>query len=175
MENLVSTSTAPCLDETNYASAYKKGFNVTLRSVRFLGANAETAEEVAQAAWARGWQCRKQLHCPELVGAWVNAIARNLYRSVIRLEKRYLQLEDFAAPSKLMSTLEAGVMIENCTELESRMLTMYYLEGYSTGEIADKEKLCPTSVRVRLMRIRRRLRERMLIPAQQEFALNKLQ
>jgi DNA-directed RNA polymerase specialized sigma24 family protein len=74
-----------------------------------------------------------------------------------------------------MSTLEAGVMIENCTELESRMLTMYYLEGYSTGEIADKEKLCPTSVRVRLMRIRRRLRERMLIPGRQELALNKLQ
>jgi DNA-directed RNA polymerase specialized sigma24 family protein len=175
METLSRSLIAPCLDETNYANAYQKGFKVTLRSVRFLGANAETAEEVAQAAWARGWQCRKQLHCPELVGAWVNAIARNLYRSVIRLEKRFLQLEDFAAPSHLLSTLEADVMIGNCTELESRMLTMYYLEGYSTGEIADKEKLCPTSVRVRLMRIRRRLRERLSNPGHEDIKSNKLQ
>ncbi len=174
MEILVSTLPT-CLDESNYASAYQKGFNVTLRSVRFLGANAETAEEVAQAAWARGWQCRKQLQCPDLVGAWVNAIARNLYRSVIRMEKRFMQLEDFAAPSKLLSNLEADVMIENCTDLESRMLTMYYLEGYSTGEIADKEKLCPTSVRVRLMRIRRRLRERMGAPGKQAVLAGNVQ
>jgi DNA-directed RNA polymerase specialized sigma24 family protein len=160
MDNLSSVAETQCLDETNYASAYKKGFNVTLRSVRYLGANAETAEEVAQAAWARGWQCRKQLLCPELVGAWVNVIARNLYRSVIRLEKRFLQLEDLAAPSGSLNTLDAGAMIARCSELDSRMLTMYYLEGYSTGEIADKEKVCATSVRVRLMRIRRRLRDR---------------
>lgn len=152
------------LDESIYASAYKKGFNVTLRSVRYLGANAETAEEVAQAAWARGWQCRKQLLCPELVGAWVNAIARNLYRSVIRLDKRFLQLEDVAAPTKAFNMLDAGSLIENCSELDSRMLKMYYLEGYTTGEIADKEKVCPTSVRVRLMRIRRRLREKIQVP-----------
>jgi len=160
MDNLGSVTMTPYLDESNYASAYKKGFNVTLRSVRYLGANAETAEEVAQAAWVRGWQCRKQLLCPDLVGAWVNAIARNLYRSVIRLEKRFLQLEDLAAPAKSFNIMDAGILIENCSELDSRMLKMYYLEGYSTGEIANKENVCPTSVRVRLMRIRRRLREK---------------
>ena len=170
MDNFANATMASCLDESNFATAYNKGFTVTLRSVRFLGASAETAEEVAQAAWARGWQCRKQLQCPELVGAWVNAIARNLYRSVIRLEKRFLQLEDFAAPSKLLNTLDAGTIIENCSELDSRMLTMYYIEGYSTGEIAVKEKLCPTSVRVRLMRIRRRLRERIVGPIESTLA-----
>ncbi len=154
---------APRLDESNYAAAYQNGFKTTLRLVRFLGANAETAEEVAQAAWARGWQCRKQLLCPELVGAWVNAIARNLYRGVIRLEKRFLQLEDLAVPSKLFNNLDAVTIIDNCSELDSRMLTLYYLEGYSTREIAEREKLCPTTVRVRLMRIRRRLRERICV------------
>ncbi|MCX6612843.1 MAG: hypothetical protein NTW74_18585 [Acidobacteria bacterium] len=163
------------LDESHFASAYKKGFTVTLRSVRYLGANAETAEEVAQAAWARGWQCRKQLLCPELVGAWVNAIARNLYRSVIRLEKRFLQLEDLAAPTRSLSMVDAGTMIGSCSELDSRMLTMYYLEGYSTGEIAEKEKVCPTSVRVRLMRIRRRLREKIQVPVSATFAQSRAQ
>lgn len=164
MDNLGSVTMAPCLDESNYASAYKKGFKVTLRSVRYLGANAETAEEVAQAAWARGWQCRKQLLCPDLVVAWVNAIARNLYRSVIRLEKRFLQLEDLPAPAKSFNMMDAGILIENCSDLDTRMLTMYYVEGYSSEEIADKEKVCATSVRVRLMRIRRRLREKIRLP-----------
>ena len=48
------------------------------------GAALEEAEEIAQAAWARGWEYREQLRDPGLVSYWVNSIARNLYRARFR-------------------------------------------------------------------------------------------
>ena len=161
VEATLTLPAIPLLQEAHFELAYKKSFLGTLRFIRSMGANSDTAEEVAQAAWARGWQCRRQLLKPELVVAWINAIARNLYLAMIALERRFADLEEIPAPCTLLRNMEAGSLMKGCTGLESRMLTMYYVEGYTAREIASKENLCATTVRVRLMRIRRNLRERL--------------
>lgn len=149
-----------CIQPDEFAGAYDRGFLTTLRFLRSLGANEDIAEEIAQAAWTRGWQYRTQLTNPLLAGAWVNTIARNLYWNVRSLQQRFQELEDYAVPSNFVSSLEAADMMGSCSELESRLLTMFYIEGYTTMEIAERVGLCPATVRVRLMRIRRSLRER---------------
>lgn len=149
-----------CIQEDAFARAYDRGFLTTLRFLCSLGASKDMAEEVAQAAWTRGWQYRAQLVNPLLAGAWVNTIARNLYWNCISMQRRFEELEDYPVATSIVTYLEASDMMNSCSETESRMLTMFYLEGYTTMEIAEKEGLCPTTVRVRLMRIRRSLRDR---------------
>lgn len=150
-----------CIDDYSFAAAYKRGFLATLKLLRAIGANADIAEEVAQAAWARGWQYRAQLIHAELVGAWVNSIARSLYRNVVAGGRRFEELADAPAPNQLIRELEVNSMMSACSESESRILSMFYFEGYSTLEIAQKVGMQPTTVRVRLMRIRRSLRDRL--------------
>lgn len=159
----------PTLQENDFALAYKRSFLSTLRFIRSLGANSDTAEEVAQAAWVRGWQCRHQLIHLELVVAWINTIARNLYLSFIARERRFGELQEFAVPCPLLRIVETDSMMAVCTQSESKMLTLYYVEGYTAQEIARQENSCPTTVRVRLMRIRRSLRARMTINNSQQM------
>ena len=69
---------------TEYAEAFKAGYPATRRFLLSRGAALEEAEEIAQAAWVRGWEFRDQLRDPGLVGFWVNSIARNLFRAKFR-------------------------------------------------------------------------------------------
>src|ERR1700688_5207456 len=68
----------------DYAQAFESGYGATRRFLLSRGAGLEDAEEIAQAAWARGWEYRDQLRDPALVGFWVNSIARNLFRARFR-------------------------------------------------------------------------------------------
>ncbi len=69
---------------TDYAEAFETGYGATRRFLLARGAPLEEAEEIAQAAWARGWEFREQLRDPGLVSYWVNSIARNLFRARFR-------------------------------------------------------------------------------------------
>src|SRR5215472_16055694 len=68
----------------DYANAFQSGYGATRRFLISRGAPTDEAEEIAQAAWARGWEYREQLRDPGLVGYWVNSIARNLFRARFR-------------------------------------------------------------------------------------------
>jgi RNA polymerase sigma factor (sigma-70 family) len=152
------------IDDESFAAAYKRGFLSTLRLLRSIGARADAAEEVAQAAWARGWQYRYQLLNPEALGSWINAIARNLYRAKIVGENRFEELADKPVANRVVLQLEAKDLMDACNERESEILTLFYVEGYSILEIAEKVRMQPTTVRVRLLRIRRSLRARLETP-----------
>ncbi|HLN26757.1 MAG TPA: sigma factor, partial [Gemmataceae bacterium] len=62
----------------DYAEAFENGYGATRRFLLSRGALVEDAEEIAQAAWVRGWEFRGQLRDPSRVSYWVNSIARNL-------------------------------------------------------------------------------------------------
>lgn len=161
------------LDESRYGQAFRKGYPTTVRFLISLGAKIETAEEIAQAAWARGWEYLWQLQRPEMIGPWINSIAKNLLRNHIRADRRLEGLEDttlLASPAPLR--WDAERMLLQCEERDLKIMRDFYLEGYTAEEIATEIGSTPVAVRVRLFRIRRALRSHFVqCPASQNAQL----
>ena len=143
----------------DYAQAFQAGYGSTRRLLLARGVPLEEAEEIAQAAWVRGWEYREQLRDPGLVSFWVNSIARNLFRARFR-GPQTSQL-DGVTPSYQMDldAIELRRMLEGCSSRD-RALLERSLAGYSAEEIARREGITSTGIRVRLLRIRQNLRDK---------------
>jgi RNA polymerase sigma factor (sigma-70 family) len=147
-----------------YSEAFESGYGATRRFLLSRGAPLEEAEEIAQAAWARGWEFRDQLRDPGLVSYWVNSIARNLFRARFRAPIQ-TEIDDTNAVYTLdLDAIEVGRLLDRCPQ-QDRELLKQSLEGYSAEEIARSEGITPTGIRVRLLRIRQMLREKLNLPA----------
>lgn len=141
-----------------FADAFEKGFVGTRRFLLSRGAGADEAEEIAQAAWVRGWEYRQQLRDPELIGYWVNSIARNLFRA--RFRSATMTSIEGVEPSYHMSfekVLDLQRMLDRCGRRD-RSLLQKTLAGYSAEELAEHEGISATGIRVRLLRVRQSLR-----------------
>ncbi|MEQ1946648.1 MAG: RNA polymerase sigma factor [Bryobacteraceae bacterium] len=148
-----------------FADAFHSGYKATCRFLISRGAAATDAEEIAQAAWVRGWEHREQLRNPSLVGFWVNSIARNLFRAKFRAPI-ITTLEPYQDPGYLMSLdgIELRQLLENCNDRD-RDILQKILEGYSADEIGRECGLTSTGVRVRMLRLRQSLREKVALAA----------
>jgi RNA polymerase sigma factor (sigma-70 family) len=146
-----------------YAEAFQNGFGATRRFLISRGAALEDAEEIAQAAWARGWEYREQLRDPSLVGFWVNSIARNLFRARFRAPIP-VPLDHAPDPSYAFDTdsIDLRQILDRCPDRD-RVLFERTLEGYSAEEIARTEGVTSAGIRVRLLRARHALREKMAL------------
>jgi DNA-directed RNA polymerase specialized sigma24 family protein len=154
---------------TDYGEAFETGYIATRRFLLSRGAPIEEAEEIAQAAWARGWEFRDQLRDPGLVSYWVNSIARNLFRARFRVPLQ-TDIDDSCAVYTLdLESIEVGRLLDRCGKLDRQLLERS-LEGYSAEEIARTEGITPTGIRVRLMRIRQTLRDTLHLSMPKEVA-----
>ena len=152
------------MKRAEYAEAFENGYGSTRRFLLSRGAGLEEADEIAQAAWARGWEYREQLRDPSLVGYWVNSIARNLFRARFRaMPTASLEGIDPSYHMGLENQIELKRMLERCSHRD-RALLEKSLDGYSAEEIATTEGISSTGIRVRLLRIRQGLRQQ-LAPA----------
>jgi RNA polymerase sigma factor (sigma-70 family) len=145
-----------------YAVAFETGYGTTRRFLISRGAAVDDAEEIAQAAWVRGWEYREQLRDPGLVSYWVNSIARNLFRARFRAITP-LSLELTQDPSYVFDTaiIDVHRMLEQCGERD-RALLEKSLAGYSAEEMAQGTGISPTGVRVRLLRARQSMRNKLV-------------
>ena len=144
----------------DYAEAFESGYPATRRFLLSRGAAIEEAEEIAQAAWARGWEYRNQLRDPGLVGFWVNSIARNLFRAKFR-SRQTLPIEGVDSPYSMnLEEIEMHLLLDRCPRRDHKLLERS-LEGYSAEEIARSEGITATGIRVRMLRIRQALREQL--------------
>jgi len=151
------------MERADYAVAFENGYGATRRFLLSRGAGFEEADEIAQAAWVRGWEYREQLRDPSLVGYWVNSIARNLFRA--RFRGAPLCSLDGIDPSYRMSLdseIELNRMLDRCQPRDRKLLEKS-LDGYSAEEIAQTEGITSTGIRVRLLRIRQTLRQQVAV------------
>jgi DNA-directed RNA polymerase specialized sigma24 family protein len=147
------------MERNDFGEAFQSGYGATRRFLLAHGAPIEDAEEIAQAAWVRGWEYREQLRDPGMVGFWVNSIARNLYRA--RFRGPLTMPIDGLNPSYSMDldTIELNRLLDRCPRRD-RSLLQRNLAGYSAEEIARDAGITSTGIRVRLLRIRQMLRDR---------------
>jgi RNA polymerase sigma factor (sigma-70 family) len=142
-----------------YARAYQDGFARTVRFLASCGAQRDLAEEVAQAAWVRGWERRAQLrHLPALC-FWVNSIARNILRNSFRRQQSMTELAETTLVDHPLESepIDAGRLFDECTADERKLLEMYYLEGFTSQELSGELGLSAVGVRVRLTRLKKDL------------------
>ena len=147
-----------------FAHAYMKGFRVTVRFLRSKGASIDAAEELAQTAWARGWEARAQLQIENRILPWINSIAYHRFCNDQRRLGRHSQLievSDSRRPTSVDS-LDAGILLNLCSPIEKKLLTQRYIEGLEMKEIAATQGLTEIAVRVRIHRCQCSLRARVM-------------
>jgi RNA polymerase sigma factor (sigma-70 family) len=144
-----------------FAEAYGRGFPRTIRFLsRRCGLQHQEAEELAQAAWAQGWESRGGLRDAASLPTWVNSIALNLFRTGLRKAWRREELvRDPAVAPNSHAGIEVTEALRACSPRDSRLLLNRYLFGYSTTELASQEKIGNIGIRVRLSRARKQVRE----------------
>lgn len=149
-----------CLTEEQYAAAFQGSFRKTLRFLRSRGATEDLAEEVAQEAWARGWERLHQLRNPEVVDVWVNSIAKHLWRNRVVRDQRNRELSDNMALSHNPDGRILWHQItQACGDEEQKLLNLHYVRGYTSNEIAERVGSTALAIRLRLMRTRRKLEQ----------------
>ncbi len=148
------------MNEERYGQAYQKGFNMTVRFLLSRGVRRDVADEAAQAAWVRGWERREQLRNESMVVTWVNTIALNVYRGLIRREFFHPELTKL--PEKTASidvaAIDVAHILEFCRPRDRRLLEQQYVNGMTTEELAREQGVTKTAIRIRLLRARRHAR-----------------
>jgi RNA polymerase sigma factor (sigma-70 family) len=156
----MNTATETNLTQDQFSAAYQAGFSRTVRFIQSGGVQPELAEEIAQAAWSRGWECRAQLKNPAAIGVWVNSIAKNLLRVDFRRRKIVEEItDDVASVRASTNSTVLAELLAHCSDEDRTLLVRHYMEGWSSNELAPALGISPVSVRVRLLRIKNALRD----------------
>jgi RNA polymerase sigma factor (sigma-70 family) len=143
-----------------YGEAYQRGFDRTIRLLLSRGARNESAQEAAQAAWVKGWERINQLRNESVVTTWVNTIALNCYRSVMRSENHQVPLTELATKAEVnLDAIDLERFLAWCRPSDRRLFEDY-LQGYPIEEIARTQGISYTAVRIRLLRARRSVQSR---------------
>lgn len=148
------------LTPQEFSEAYERSYSRTVRFLQSRGVTPDVAEEVAQSAWARGWERLAQLQSKTALLPWVNSIALNALRGYFRQQSRAPQLSEGVEgelPARQPMSLDARhdlqTVLAKCTPEEQQLLWAYWGEGFTSNEIASQMDIKPVSVRVRIGRI----------------------
>jgi DNA-directed RNA polymerase specialized sigma24 family protein len=145
-----------------YGQAYQTGFERTIRFLISKGVGRDEAQEVAQAAWARGWERLNQLRSDDLVLTWVNTIALNIYRRALQIERFRQPLPELYSKLTIdMAAIDVASVLKSCQPRE-RLLLELQMRGATPKEIAQNNGVTETAIRIRLMRARRAVRARVV-------------
>lgn len=132
----------------------------------------ETARDLAQDVAIRAWRSLQRLEDPRSFTAWLRRIAANaardhLRRAAVRNERSLEEALELAsdddphAASERRSELRLMLAILDAEDPESRRLVLARADGVGIAELAARTGLSEGAVKMRLLRIRKRLRERL--------------
>lgn len=150
------------MTQEEFGLAYQRGFKMTVRFLVSRGLSFDSAQETAQAAWAKGWERLSQLRDQSMVLTWMNSIALNMHRSLMRREPLLMTLPELATSPKVnLAAIDVRRVLKICKQKDRMVLQRHYLEGYKVQEIAQEQGWSETAVRIRLLRARRTVGKRM--------------
>ena len=152
------------LNRTAFGRAYRDGYPTTIRFLMARGMGVGEAQEAAQAGWARAWERRESLRDPGRLLAWVSVISMNIYRRSFMRAKTHVPLDPSSHGAKVSAKAsevraELAWALECCSPEERRLLRESYILGLTSEEMASESGSSAVTVRVRLMRARRKVRK----------------
>jgi RNA polymerase sigma-70 factor, ECF subfamily len=138
------------------------------QALRVVGC-PETADEAAQEAIVRAWRHRESCRQPEKPHGWLRRIAHNeAVRVACRRPNEVLVDEPLAAPTgrtdeedALENRLLFSAILGTLSQADQELARLRYYEDLTCATLADHLGLSEATVKVRLHRLRRRLRQRL--------------
>jgi RNA polymerase sigma-70 factor (ECF subfamily) len=161
-------------DERAFASLYQSQAPLLRRFVQKRLFRADDVEDIVQQTFLRLHAVRESYRAGEPVRPWLCTIAANLVRDHLRKQQRrpevsferarHARFEPRAEPAELAEPNRAlGAALEHLSEITQRIMEEHFAQDRPLVEIARELGENPATVRVRLHRGCRRLREQLAI------------
>ena len=134
--------------------------------VRRLVVVHEDAEDVVQESFVRAWDALEDFRGDGAeLRAWLYRTFKNLFFDYYRrsvLEAEYVQgLRSEAVESSGIQNVETGLLLQTISPQDRTIFLLRYYEGYTAKEIAELLHLPAGTVRSRLSRCRKYLKEQL--------------
>ncbi len=144
-------------------------FGVALARLR----NFDDAEDVAQEVFVEAFQRLGNLNDPSRLAAWLRSIAVHKSVDLLRKRREHSELREVAEGMPDASTpheeteaqeLRDQVLaaIGRLSKVQRETVTLFYIDGYSQGEVAAMQEVPLGTVKRRLHDARDRLKEEMM-------------
>ena len=129
----------------------------------------DAADDAAQEAILRAWRHRHSCRRPDQPFGWLRRIAHNeAVRAAVRRPNEVLEpypLEALEQPPSVAEDPENRLFlnetVKSLSESDQELVRLRYYEDLTCAKLADNFGLSEATVKVRLHRMRRRLRERL--------------
>lgn len=154
------TVSLPCADR-EITELYRRNVDTVYRLCFSYMKNRSDTEDMVQDTFIRLISSGKHFDSPEHEKAWLIVIASNLCKNSLRhWWRRRENIEDYEYICQSEEPQPSYVLeaIMSLPTVYKSGVYMYYYEGYSTPEIADILGVSQSTVRNRLMRARKMLK-----------------
>lgn len=128
----------------------------------YLPTDADAADAV-QEALTRAWAKRQTLRRPEYFRTWLTRILINVCKGMLRASKRLVPMAEPPPPAPRPP--EGDALRDALGRLDAKHrapLILFYLDGYSVREVAGMLNLPQGTVKNRLFRARKALKDDLL-------------
>lgn len=163
----------PGPDKSDFAELVQRHHRELLVYGQALAHDEATARDLVQEAFITAYEKIEVFDVTRDFGTWMRGIVRNKWREWLRRERKYdLSDNDLARIDAAVAIWQQrrtqghdplSIALESClTKLPEDLLEtieLYYYEGFTGDEVADRLNLAPAAVRKRLQRARAVLKQ----------------
>lgn len=156
-------------DKEAFGSIYKLYFEKIYRFIYFLVMDDQLAADLSQNTFLKMWQVLPRFKTESgTIQAYLFTIARNLVTDFRRRKKEYTleQIQNIGKEDGILNTIESNderkilqQIMQTLDEDERQMLILRYFEELSMREIAKVVKRDEGTIRVKIHRLLKKLRE----------------
>lgn len=142
--------------------AVEKYGDMLYRICLIILGNTADAEDAVQETFIKYVQKSPDFNDSGHEKAWLITVATNKCRDMLRYRSRHMTESEELLNSYAVEKEDSGIL-EALMELKDKyriILTLHYVEGYKTEEIAELTGISPSAVKMRLSRGRKLLREK---------------
>lgn len=147
---------------------YSAYINTIVTNMSANNLNNEDKEEIASEVFFALWKNKNKLDSDKFLSPYIAGITKNVVRNYLRKLKVNLDISDyenslfsndvnFVDNNEEISKIEKE--LENMKEIDKKIFLEFYYSSKSIKDIAREQKISEFSVKQRLYRIRKKLKE----------------
>lgn len=144
-------------------SRYEKA---VIRFVQSRIDHTQDVQDISQDIWLTVYQHLKTLKKPDQFGSWMFAIAKNKCRSYYKRQRTSVELSESHAEvehpdDEHLRRVNRRLIVDAVSSLSHilrRTVTLYYVAGYTTGEVSNSLNVPVGTVKRRLSDARKQLK-----------------